>query len=173
MTQTFHYPWWSTKPSLQCFSGNTYLGHALSTTACSASLLGRTHAGRLAATGHTRAKGVQNTPNELSRAQTPLRHAQLGNPTWNLAAMGHTLTTRSAWKPKLCHSDKAWVSKLLTAIKIDVRIGHPGPRHYTHARNLSSAFQHPEVIDQELTKECDAGRILGPFTTSLIYPLHC
>ena len=27
-----------------------------------------------------------------------------------------------------------------------VRIGHTGSRHYTHACNLSSAFQHPEVI---------------------------
>ena len=55
------------------------------------------HAGHLAATGHTRAKGVQNTPNELSRAQTPLRHAQFER---ELAG----------------HPDKAWVSKLLTAI---------------------------------------------------------
>ena len=111
-------------------------------------------AGHLAATGHTRAKGVQNAPNELSGALTPLQHAQ--------------------FERKLAgHPDKAWVSKLLTAIKIGVRIGHTGPRHYTHARNLSLAFQHPEVIDQELAKEHDAGRILGPFTTPPIYPLHC
>ena len=111
-------------------------------------------AGHLAATGHTWAKSVQNAPNELSGAQTPLRHVQFER---ELAG----------------HPDKAWVSKVLTAIKIGVRIGHTDPRHYTHARNLSSAFQHPEVIDQELAKERDVGRILGPFTTTLIYPLHC
>ena len=71
------------------------------------------------------------------------------------------------------HPDKAWVSKLLTAIKIDVCIGHTGSRHYTHAHILSSSFQHPEVIDQELAKERDAGHMLGPFTTSPIYPPHC
>ena len=69
--------------------------------------------------------------------------------------------------------DKALVSKLLTAIKIGVHIGHIGSRHYTHASNLSSAFQHLEVIDQELANERDVGRILGPFMTSPIYPLHC
>ena len=52
-------------------------------------------------------------------------------------------------------------------------IGHIGPRYFTHTRNLSLAFQHPEVIDQQLAKEVDAGRILGPFTTPPIYPLHC
>ena len=130
-------------------TGGTTSGSALSPTAGMP-----THVGHLAATGHTRAKGVQGTPNELSRAHIPLRHAQFER---ELAG----------------HPDKAWVSKLLTAIKIGVRIGHTGPRHYTHARNLSSAFQHPEVIDQELAKEYDAGRILGPFTTSPIYPLQC
>ena len=130
-------------------AGGTTSGSALSPTAGMP-----TRVGHLAATGHTRAKGVQGAPNELSGAHTPLRHAQFER----------ELTG---------HPDKAWVSKLLTAIKIGVRIGHTGPRHYTHARNLSSAFQHPEVIDQELAKECDAGRILGPFTTSPIYPLQC
>ena len=62
---------------------------------------------------------------------------------------------------------------LLHAIKTGLRIGHTGFRHYTHARNLSSAFQHPEIIDQVLAKERVTGRILGPFTTSPIYPLHC
>ena len=130
-------------------AGGTTSGSVLSPTAGMP-----TRVGHLAATGHTRAKGVQGAPNELSQAHTPLRHAQFE----------HELAG---------HPDKAWVSKLLTAIKIGVRIGHMGLRHYTHARNLSSAFQYPEVIDQELAKECDAGRILGPFTTSPIYPLQC
>ena len=55
-------------------------------------------AGHLAAMGHTRAKGVQNALNELSGAQTLLRHAQFER---ELAG----------------HPDKAWVSKLLTTIK--------------------------------------------------------
>ena len=111
-------------------------------------------AGHLTATGHTQANGVQNTPNELSGAQTPLRHAQFER---ELAG----------------HPDKAWVSKLLTAIKIGVRIGHTGPRHYTHATCPQHSSTLRSCIDQELANECDRGRILGPFTTPLIYPLHC
>ena len=38
-----------------------------------------------------------------------------------------------------------------------------------HANNLPSAYQQPEVIDATLKKECEAGRILGPFP---IPPLH-
>ena len=33
------------------------------------------------------------------------------------------------------------------------------------AKNLPSAYQQPEVIDTALKKECEAGRILGPFST--------
>ena len=103
-----------------------------------------TRAGHLAATGHTMANGVQNAPNELSRAQTPLRHTQFE-------------------RELVGHPDKAWVSRNRTH----------WPSIFTHACNLSSAFQHPEVIDQELAKEVDASRILGPLTTPPIYPLHC
>ena len=37
----------------------------------------------------------------------------------------------------------------------------------------TTCLRHSSTIDQELSKECDAGHILGPFTTSPIYPLHC
>ena len=118
-------------------AGGTTSGSALSPTASIP-----TRIGHLVATGHTWAKGVQGTPNELNRAHTPLQHAQFE-------------------REPARHPDKSWVSKLLTAIKIGVRIRHTGAQHYTHARNLSSAFQHPEVI------------VLGPFTKSPIYPLQC
>ena len=32
-------------------------------------------------------------------------------------------------------------------------------------KNLPAAFQQPSVIDETLQKECEAGRILGPFPT--------
>ena len=53
------------------FASSTTSGSALSLTACMP-----TCAGRLAATGHTQAKGVPNAPNELGQARTPVQHAQ-------------------------------------------------------------------------------------------------
>ena len=42
-------------------------------------------------------------------------------------------------------------------------IGYKGPQFPYCATNLVSAFQHPKVIDATLEKECQLGRILGPF----------
>ena len=135
-----------TMPPAPKFASGTTSGSALSPTAGMP-----TRAGHLAATGHTRAKGVS-------------KWAQLSS---------NTLTTCSIWARARRISWQILGFQAAYCSKIGVRIGHTGPWHYTHACNLSSAFQHPEVIDQELAKECDAGRILGPFTTSPIYPLHC
>ena len=41
------------------------------------------------------------------------------------------------------------------------------------ASNLLSAFQHTHIIDEEIAKECDAGRILGPFETPQLESLKC
>jgi len=48
-------------------------------------------------------------------------------------------------------------------------IGYLGPQFAHLATNLASASRQPEVIDAALQKECEAGRILGPFQTP---PLH-
>ena len=63
----------------KCGHGHQGCVHELGSTSESALFLTAgmpTRAGHLAATGHTLANGVQNAPNELSRAQTPLRHTQ-------------------------------------------------------------------------------------------------
>ena len=81
---------------------------------------------------------------ELQRAHTPLR--------------------RSAFEHELkAHPDKAWVSWLLNGIDNGVSTGYNGPHFSYTARNLTSALQHPEVVDDELQKEVESGRILGPF----------
>ena len=115
------------------------IGNALSPTACMP-----TRAGHLAAMGNTWAKGVQSTPNELSRALTPLQQSQFEH---KLA--GHHV----------------WVSKMLIVIKIGVRIGHTDPQHYAHACNLSSSFQ---IIDKELAKERDASLALSQAGVSMM-----
>ena len=71
---------------------------------------------------------------ELKRTYTPLR--------------------RSAFEHELkAHPDKAWVSWLLNGIDNGVSTGYNGPHFSYTARNLTSALQHPEVVDDELQKE--------------------
>ena len=62
------------------------------------------------------------------------------------------------------HPDKAWVSWLLHSIKHGISIGFNGPRTPLKSHNLISAYQHPDIINSELSKEIAAGRVLGPFT---------
>jgi hypothetical protein len=71
------------------------------------------------------------------------------------------------------HPDKTWVSWLLDAIEKGTTLGYDGPRGSMKARNLTSAFQHTHVIDQEIDKECKAGRILGPFQDQPLENLKC
>ena len=71
------------------------------------------------------------------------------------------------------HPDKTWVSWLLKAIKHGTTLGYDGPRGPMKAGNLSSAFQHARIVDEEIAKECDAGRLLGPFETPPLENLKC
>ena len=63
------------------------------------------------------------------------------------------------------HPDKAFVRQLTHDLQHGCAIGYNGPQFANSAKNLSSAYQQPEVIDATLQRECEAGRILGPFPT--------
>ena len=71
------------------------------------------------------------------------------------------------------HPDQHRALALIQGLQVGVRLGYSGPRRHFIATNLPSARQRPEVIDQELQKECKAGRILGPFSTLPLPRLHC
>ena len=115
----------------------------------------RTPAGPLGAMGRTQRSGAPSAHSELHPgAHTTLRHAQFER----------ELTQ---------HPDKVWVSTLLHRMKYGFRLGYTGPRKHTQARNMPSAAQHPDVIDRQLAKECEAGRVLGPFPTPPLPRLHC
>ena len=45
-----------------------------------------------------------------------------------------------------------------------VDIDYKGPRGPQDSPNLSSAYQHSNIIQSELQKELDAGRVQGPFS---------
>ena len=61
------------------------------------------------------------------------------------------------------HPDKAFVRQLIDDLQHGCNIGYLGPQFAHSANNLASASRQPEVIDAALQKECEAGRILGPF----------
>ena len=65
---------------------------------------------------------------------------------------------------ELCnHPDKAFVTKLIHDLGHGCTIGYTGSQFSCLANNLVSAYQQPEVIHNALKKECELGRILGPF----------
>ena len=55
------------------------------------------------------------------------------------------------------------MTKLIYDLGHGCTIGYTGPQFSCLANNLVSAYQQPEVIDNALKKECELGRILGPF----------
>ena len=61
------------------------------------------------------------------------------------------------------HPDKIFVRQLINDLQHGCSIGYTGPQFAHSAKNLLSAYQQPSVIDAALHKECEAGRILGPF----------
>ena len=71
------------------------------------------------------------------------------------------------------HPDQHRALALIQGLQVGVRLSYSDPRCHFIATNLPSARQRPEVIDQELQKECKAGCILGPFSTLHLPHLHC
>ena len=63
------------------------------------------------------------------------------------------------------HPDKTFVRQLINDLQHGCSIGYTGLQFAHLAKKLPSAFQQPSVIDATLQKECEAGRILGPFPT--------
>ena len=61
------------------------------------------------------------------------------------------------------HPNKTFVEELIHDLSYGCTIGYTGPQFSYLANNLLSANQQPEVIDATLEKECEVGRILGPF----------
>ena len=71
------------------------------------------------------------------------------------------------------HTDPNWVKEILKGIDKGVSLGYHGLRCQRISRNLASASQHPQIIDEELSKEVRARRIVGPFDTPPIPNLQC
>ena len=62
------------------------------------------------------------------------------------------------------HPDQEFAAFILRGIWEGFRIGFdPDHTLVSARRNTPSAQQHPEVVEQYLTREISAGRIIGPF----------
>ena len=87
--------------------------------------------------------------------------------------------TRSPLRPlvlecELAHyPDKAFVKQLISNLVHGCAVGYNGPQFAANAKHLSSALQHPSIINESLKKEIEAGRILGPFTDPPLPNLRC
>ena len=71
------------------------------------------------------------------------------------------------------HPDKPWTSQPIKNLTEGARVGFTGTRVARTAPNLASAHLHPEVINNELSKECSKGHIAGPYPTPPLPNLQC
>ena len=71
------------------------------------------------------------------------------------------------------HPDKVFVERLLQGITYGFDIGYKSPNTSHISPNLASAHAHPDIIDAYLCKECEAGRMAGPFAAPPIAGLRC
>ena len=102
----------------------------------------------------TQRANVLPNPNPLESIITPLQHL-------NFEEELHS------------HPDPNWVEEILAGIRNGVQLGYKGPRRKRIASNLTSAFQHPQIINDELAKEITAQRIAGPFDHPPLPNLQC
>ena len=73
----------------------------------------------------------------------------------------------AAWEEALYpHPDKQFCRYILRGLQQGFHVGfHQVCSPLKSARrNISSAYEHPEVVDNYLLAECTAGRVLGPFS---------
>ena len=71
------------------------------------------------------------------------------------------------------HPDKAFTSKLIHSLTHGFDIGYEGPCDTLIARNLRSAFEHPEVVDEALKSEVAENRMAGPYPSLPLPRLRC
>ena len=62
---------------------------------------------------------------------------------------------------------------LVDGFRFGFRIHFVGERFSFESPNLKSALDQPVVTHAKLRKECDAGRIVGPFTASPVHNFRC
>ena len=106
-----------------------------------------------------------------------LQQASQKEPSFNVdsrLAGIHTPLNLAAWNKKLKgHPDKDFASYILRGIENGFHIGvHPAIPLKPATKNMQSATQHPEVIDDYLQRELWQEQIRGPFPPHLAPSVH-
>ncbi len=71
------------------------------------------------------------------------------------------------------HPDQQFANFILSGLAEGFRIGfREGQNLLSARRNKPSAYQHPEAVEQYLSKEITAGRLVGPFPPGMIAGVH-
>ena len=77
---------------------------------------------------------------------------------------------RSSWEALLSyHHDVHFVRYILTGLSEGFRVGFSwlGSLRSAH-RNIPSAYQHPEMVDEYISNELAMGNLIGPFSSPLL-----
>ena len=111
----------------------------------------------------TPALGVASGPTGKGTAPAPVDQQQLVTPLRPLIL-----------ERELCtHPDNGFVRQLLHNITHGCSIGYNGPQFPHTARHLPSARLHPDIISQGIAKECNAGRMAGPYSAPPLPNTRC
>ena len=73
----------------------------------------------------------------------------------------------------LSHPDQTYVQALIANLQCGCDIGYRGSQFAHVSNNLTSASQQPDILEANITTECQAGRILGPFDTPPLPNFRC
>ena len=89
---------------------------------------------------------------------------------WHMISSISTPLKEGSWQVALKHHpDRHYVEYLIQGIQGGFRLGFDHKsRCKAASRNMQSAYEHPSIIDEYITKECALGRVLGPFSPEKI-----
>ena len=71
------------------------------------------------------------------------------------------------------HPDQTYVQALIANLQHGCDIGYRRSQFAHVSNNLTSASQQPDILEANITTECQAGHILGPFDTPPLPNFHC
>ena len=87
---------------------------------------------------------------------------------------GRTPLILAAWEAALArHPDRDFAAYICSGIRFGFRIGFVRGRSLKSASaNMFSSFQHPDIIQEYISKELDLGRMLGPLDPTCYTTVH-
>ncbi len=73
----------------------------------------------------------------------------------------------------LHHPDYTFVSRLIQSLTHGFNIGYFGPHTPVTAKNLPSALEHADIVDEALRKELAENRMAGPYSSAPYTNIRC